>query len=62
IQAQDESLIGHMLTVIKKLAQELKISKSGYRVVTNIGIDGGQIVRHLHFHLIGGQMLGSKIG
>lgn len=58
----DEAMLGHLLTVIKKLAQEHGVADSGYRVVTNTGKDGGQIIKHLHFHLIGGKALGSKLG
>ncbi len=57
----DESLLGHILGVAKNLANEFEVVESGYRVVTNIGINGGQMVEHLHFHMIGGQKL-SKIG
>ncbi|HHY28551.1 MAG TPA: histidine triad nucleotide-binding protein [Desulfitobacterium dehalogenans] len=61
IEVVDEALIGHILIVAKKLAQESGIADSGYRVVNNCGDDGGQVVKHLHFHLIGGQPLGIKI-
>lgn len=57
-----ESLMGHLLGVIRRLALEFKVADSGYRVVTNTGTDGGQVVGHLHFHLLGGKALGSKIG
>ncbi|MHB8125632.1 MAG: histidine triad nucleotide-binding protein [Desulfitobacteriaceae bacterium] len=53
----DESLLGHILGVAQKLAAEFGVAEAGYRVVTNNGIDAGQIVEHLHFHIIGGQML-----
>lgn len=59
---EDEGLMGHILLVAQKLAQEFGIAESGYRVVTNIGADGGQVVQHLHFHILGGQALGVKIG
>jgi histidine triad (HIT) family protein len=57
-----ETLIGHLFGVIRRLAEELGVAESGYRVVTNTGADGGQIVGHLHFHLLGGQALNAKIG
>ncbi|TGE32543.1 histidine triad nucleotide-binding protein [Desulfosporosinus sp. Sb-LF] len=57
-----EGLIGHTFSVIRRLASEFGVSESGYRVVTNTGTDGGQIVGHLHFHLLGGQALNAKIG
>lgn len=60
--AEDAELAGHILLVAKQLADEFGIAESGYRVVTNIGADGGQIIKHLHFHVLGGQALGSKLG
>ena len=61
IDVADEALLGHILVVAKKLAQESGIADSGYRVVNNCGDDGGQVVKHLQFHVIGGQPLGVKI-
>ena len=57
-----EGLIGRLFGVIRRLAQEFGVSETGYRVVTNTGADGGQVVGHLHFHLLGGQALEAKIG
>ena len=37
------------------------VYESGYRVVSNIGEDGGQVVPHLHFHVLGGATLGTKV-
>jgi len=45
---------------IPEIAQDLKIA-DGYRVVTNIGDDGGQTIKHLHFHILGGKKLGWNI-
>ena len=53
---EDENLIGHLMLVVKKLAQERGLS--GYRVVINTGDDAGQTVRHLHIHLLGGRTFG----
>lgn len=58
---EDEGLLGHILIVARQLAREFGVSDSGYRVVTNIGEDGGQVVKHLHFHVLGGKILGTKI-
>lgn len=46
-----------MTEFIQKVAIEVNIEKSGYRVITNIGSDGGQEVKHLHFHILGGAKL-----
>ena len=61
IKEEDEKLIGRMYTVINKIANDLNIDKKGFRVVTNCGEDGGQEVKHLHFHLLAGKKLGTKI-
>jgi histidine triad (HIT) family protein len=53
----DEALVGHMLLVIRQLANDLRLG-GGYRVVVNCGPDAGQSVDHLHFHLLGGRPLG----
>ncbi len=47
----------NMTKFIQKIAQEVKIENSGYRVITNIGDNGGQEVKHLHFHVLGGAKL-----
>lgn len=44
-----------------KVASELGIAESGYRVLTNVGPDGHQEVQHLHAHLVGGRDLGGMI-
>lgn len=46
-----------MTTFIQDVAKEVNIAKSGYRVVTNVGDNGGQEVKHLHFHILGGAKL-----
>jgi len=58
-QLTDEEmpLIGHMVKVANQLAKEQGIAESGYRVVINCGRDGGQVVPHLHMHLLGGRRL-----
>lgn len=48
--------VAQCLLVANEIAREKKLSE-GYRVVTNIGAHGGQSVRHLHFHLLGGRQM-----
>jgi len=50
-------LMSKMTTFIQDVAKEVQIDKSGYRVITNIGENGGQEVKHLHFHVLGGAKL-----
>ncbi|MFO1062951.1 MAG: histidine triad nucleotide-binding protein [Pirellulales bacterium] len=57
IQPQHAALFGHLWTVIPKLAAQLGIAESGYRVVVNCGSHGGQSVHHLHYHILGGRPL-----
>ena len=51
-QDTDAELLAHILLKVKDIAADLGI-KDGYRVVNNCGEDGGQTVKHLHFHLLG---------
>lgn len=51
---EDAALMGHLIVVIRKLAEQLNLS-DGYRVVLNCGKHAGQSVDHLHFHLLGGR-------
>lgn len=53
----DMSVVKDLFAVMKKLAIEKGIDKSGYRIVINHGKDAGQAVPHLHFHLLGGRPL-----
>jgi histidine triad (HIT) family protein len=46
-----------MTSFIQEIVQEVKIKESGYRVITNIGENGAQEVKHLHFHILGGTKL-----
>lgn len=62
LQPEDEALVGRIYTVINKIAKQENIFESGFRVVVNCGEDGGQEVKHLHFHLIGGKKLGINLG
>ena len=57
VTEENSAVIAHIYEVAAKLAKELGISESGYRVVSNCGADGGQTVFHLHFHLLGGKKL-----
>lgn len=60
LNAIDESsadIASHISMSIPKLARELGVYDSGYRVVVNCGKDGGQTVGHLHYHILGGRSL-----
>ena len=57
VTVEHERLLGHLNRVAARLAQEMKVERSGYRLVINTGPDAGQSVFHLHMHLIGGRHL-----
>jgi len=55
-------IVGHMARVAGKLAKQNDITDRGYRIVINTGTEGGQVVKHLHMHLLGGKMLNPQLG
>ena len=55
---EHEEIVGNLFTVGKDLAESHGIAESGYRLIINTGPDGGQVVYHLHLHLLGGRKLG----
>ncbi|MBW4700177.1 MAG: histidine triad nucleotide-binding protein [Aphanocapsa lilacina HA4352-LM1] len=56
VAPEDEALLGHLLYVAVQVARQEGLD-SGYRLVVNNGVQGGQTVYHLHVHLLGGRML-----
>lgn len=57
----DESLAGRLILTARKIAQDLKISEEGYKLLFRTGKHGGQEVEHIHLHLIGGAKLYEEI-
>lgn len=56
-EVPDESVVGAMSMLAKRVAAEEGLDESGYRVVINTGNDGGQTVGHIHLHVLGGRRL-----
>jgi histidine triad (HIT) family protein len=54
---KDEALLGHLLRVAARVANEQGLSESGYRTIINTGAGAGQSVFHLHVHVLGGRSL-----
>ena len=54
---KDEMILGHLLRVAARVANEQGLSESGYRAVVNTGAGAGQSVFHLHVHVLGGRPL-----
>ncbi|MBI3956514.1 MAG: histidine triad nucleotide-binding protein [Candidatus Kerfeldbacteria bacterium] len=53
--ADDSQLLGRLLYRATLLAEQEGVDQSGYKVVINTGRHGGQVVDHLHIHLLGGE-------
>ena len=57
----DNELIAHIFKVVRIIAKEEGLD-NGFRLVSNIGEDGGQTVKHLHFHILGKKKFGESFG
>nr|WP_192935406.1 histidine triad nucleotide-binding protein [Clostridium butyricum] len=57
VNENNADVIAHIFKVINKLVVALGVAEKGYRIVNNCGEDGGQTVKHLHFHVLGGRNL-----
>ena len=55
LRESDGAVLGRLFAVAAGMAAAAPLPERGYRIVTNVGRDGGQTVPHLHFHLIGGR-------
>jgi len=50
----DQDMLGNLLLFVREVAEQLGLSSAGYKVLMNVGRGGGQIIDHIHFHLLGG--------
>lgn len=57
----DEQLVGHMVLVAQQIAVQEGIADTGYRLIINCNEHGGQVIYHLHLHLVGGRPLGPMV-
>ena len=55
------NIMSEMTTFIQEVALTLGVKSDGYRLITNIGQNGGQEVGHIHFHLLAGEQLGALV-
>ena len=60
IDEKSADVVAHIFTVIPKIADTLGLA-DGYRIVSNVGENGCQSVKHLHFHILGGEKLSDKM-
>lgn len=61
IEQEDSELMAKIMQTIQKVAKQLGVDKSGFRLIANCGPDSGQEVMHIHFHLLAGKKMGPKI-
>lgn len=61
LTGDNAAVVGHIFSVIPNIAKSEGLD-NGYRVITNIGEDGCQSVKHLHFHILGGKKLSENMG
>ena len=57
IPKDEMDIISHIHNVINKIAIEKDFAKSGFRIINNCGHDGGQEVKHIHYHVLAGKKL-----
>jgi len=60
LEKDDLPLAAHMIEAANKIAKDQGIGK-GYKLVVNTGADGGQVIMHLHMHLLGGRAMPDSI-
>ena len=54
LELQDKELIGELFLIAQKIARAKGVAKTGYKLVFNVGRGGGQVIDHLHLHLLAG--------
>jgi len=62
VGTKHEVTVGHLLRVCHEVAKINGIGERGYRVVVNCGAEGGQIIQHLHMHVLGGRKMKDNWG
>ena len=60
VNGENSKYVSHIFETIPKIAVEIGLS-NGYRIITNVGDDGCQSVKHLHFHVVGGKKLSEQM-
>lgn len=60
-ELEEPEIAADILLSVKKVAEIENIDSTGYRLISNTGKNGGQLISHLHFHVLGGKNLGPKL-
>ena len=53
----DSAMLGQLILTAKEVAEKQGIAESGYKLIFNVGKHGGQVIKHLHIHMLGGKQL-----
>jgi len=61
LKDKDQALMGELLMTAQKVAGIMNISQDGYRCIINTNNNGGQVIKHIHLHVLGGKPLGRMI-
>ncbi len=56
-----QAVVSAVLRAVPAVAKAAGVDRSGFRLINNCGADGGQTIRHVHFHLIGGRAFGERL-
>ncbi|MDR1418476.1 MAG: HIT domain-containing protein [Endomicrobium sp.] len=56
VSCKEEQILGHIQIVASKISKQFKEMKNGFRIINNCGVDAGQTVFHIHYHLLGGRV------
>ena len=62
LKIENDGLMGRLIILATKIASTEHVATKGYRLIVNCGSDGGQVVPHLHLHLLGGRRLDDLMG
>ncbi len=62
VEEEHATLLGHLFVVARRIAEEMGIAENGYRLIVNTGPHAGQVVFHLHMHLLGGHKMRHPMG
>lgn len=57
VAPEDEPLVGEMIFVAKEMGKKYGINETGYELIFNVGRDGGEVIPHLHLHIMGGKQM-----
>lgn len=60
LKEENKDLLFHLFEKINEVAKIVGVDKTGFRVISNVGEDAGQAVKHLHFHILGGEKLPTR--